>query len=371
MSTLIDSTLREGGQACGVYFSLADKKRICATLAAIGVEEMEVGVATSFDADLPALMDHCRRLQKRSAFRIGLWCRCRQDDIAHAIDLGPDVLSLSIPGSDLHLTKRLGKTRAWALAEIERSVDQARRGGIERISLGIEDASRADFRFLVQLAETARNCGAFRVRFADTVGIWTPAAVMRLVEDIRRAVDVEVALHTHNDFGMATANAVAGLEAGADGVDVTILGLGERAGNARLEEVAAWLSLTGRGKHYRTSMLASACRVVAKLAGRRLDPYQPVVGARIFSCESGLHLHGLQQKPELYEPFPPEKVGMSRTLFYGMKTGRRALAGKLRDLGCRLSDEELLRLTIHVRQRAAALGRPLADGEIAALARAT
>ncbi len=369
MARLTDSTLREGAQACGVAFSLADRKRLASLLAAVGVDELEVGIATPLDADLPALLRHCRRLQERFSSQIALWCRCRKEDILHAAALEPDLLALSIPGSDRHLEQRLGRSRQWALATVARAAEIALRHGVSRLALGIEDASRADIGFVLALVEAAQACGFCRVRLADTVGIWSPAAVTRAVRmACASAPGLEVALHTHNDFGMATANAIAGLEAGAARVDVTALGLGERAGAARLEEVAAWLEVTGRGPGYRLDLLPALSRLAAKIARRPLDPYRPVIGARIFACDTGLHLHGLQRSPELYEPFAPERLGRRRMFFYGAKVGRRALAGKLRELGCQVSDRDLIRLTQEVRRRSANLGRPLADAELLRLA---
>jgi len=353
MSGLIDSTLREGEQTVGVHFSAAQKSEICPLLCRVGIEEIELGVATRLDPGLPGLVQACRRLP----VRIALWARCRPDDIDFAASLRPDVLSLSIPVSELHLRKKLGRDREWALAAVRDGVRQARTLGIPFVSLGLEDATRAEPDFVDKVVAVAAAAGANRIRIADTVGVANPLEISALVRRVQDLVPLAIGVHTHNDFGMASANAIAALEAGAQWADVTVLGLGERAGNARLEELTAYLTVR-RGRSYRLEALAPLSSLVARAAGRAVAPQQPVVGADIFACETGLHLQGLEQDPATYEPYPPETVGSHRRLLYGSKIGRRAVRAQLAALGPPLSESQLEETVRAVRQQTREQGRP-------------
>lgn len=185
----------------------------------------------------------------------------------------------------------------------------------------MEDASRADTDFLVATAKIAQQHGATRIRLADTVGICSPARMTRLVQTMKEAVSLPVAVHCHNDFGMATANSIAALEAGADSLDATVLGLGERAGNCRLEEVIGYLALVLGEQRYHPEFLPELCQLVAESAGRDIAENHPLVGSAIFTCESGLHQHGLTVNPDMYEPYAPERVGGTRRLRFGEKPG--------------------------------------------------
>ena len=330
MQGLIDSTLREGGQMVGVNFSLDQKLAIIAQLDRLGIEEIEVGVATSLDQALQPLFLGCR--EKEINARLALWCRCRDEDIAVAARLKPDVLSLSIPTSDLHISKKLGKSRGWILEAVSRSLQLGQDLGIGYLSLGLEDATRAETGFLLEIVATAATAGVDRVRLADTVGVATPAELARLVTTLKENFTVAVGVHCHNDFGMATANSLAALEAGADWADVTVLGLGERAGNARLEEVAGFLALR-RHRDYRVSRFRELAELVSRLTGQPIPPHHPVLGEKIFYCESGLHLQGLDADPGTYEPYQPEQVGAERRLFYGSKIGVSQLLRHLTNTG--------------------------------------
>lgn len=368
MPGLIDTTLREGAQTPGVLFPLARKIAIGRALAALGIEEIEAGTATDLDPDLAPLLAAIRDMEEPP--RLSLWCRCRPADIILAGRLRPDILSLSLPASDRHIRTRLGKNQAWVLARLQESVGMARDQRIGRLSLGVEDASRAEKHFLDELIAAAVDLGVERIRLADTVGILTPSAAAALVRRrCRLHAGTEFAFHGHNDFGMATANAVSALEAGARWADVTVLGLGERAGCARLEEVAALLTLVRGGKTYRLERLAALCTLVAETSGRDIAANHPVIGGGIFTSESGLHVHGLLADPASYEPFAPEYVNGRRVVRLGAKSGNRAVAGYLARLGIQVPPDSLPDTVRRIRRQAALLGRPLLDAEIRALVR--
>jgi homocitrate synthase NifV len=299
--------------------------------------------------------------------RLALWCRCRAEDIRYAASLKPDVLSLSLPASDLHISMRLGKSQAWVLATLKSSVRLAMDLGLTVISLGIEDSSRANPEFLAKLMATAMAAGVTRIRFADTVGILTPNETGAMIATWQRQYPpLELAFHGHNDFGLASANAISALEAGAHWADVTVLGLGERAGCARLEELVGMLTLIKNKSGYLAERLGPLCTLVAKAANRAIAVNHPLVGSGIFTCETGLHIQGLLADPASYEPFPPERVKSCRTVLLGAKTGGRAVAGYCAHFGT-LPAASLPAMVAKIRQRAAELGRPLLDAEIMGL----
>ena len=359
---IVDTTLREGEQAPGVYFNLRVKKQIIDGLVAVGVDEIEIGIASRENDDLEDLVEYIRSTYPQQTF--SLWSRCVEADICHGASLRPGCLSLSIPASDLHLEKKLGKDRKWALQQLKKSIQQALAAGVPRVALGLEDASRADRTFVRELAQAAEEAGAFRLRLADTVGICSPTTIVQLLDEMS-GLKMELGVHCHNDFGMATANTIAALESGALWGDVTLLGLGERAGNSRLEEVLAFLTLQKKAGFYNLSGLPDLCRMVARESGQEVPLSRPIIGANLFSCETGIHLQGIMADPATYEPFNPEIVGASRTLLIGRQAGRRSVAATLSRLGLPIPDESgLIRLTQRIRSLAASRKHSLSDQEI-------
>lgn len=361
-NTIIDTTLREGEQAPGILFSLPEKKRIIDGLSQIGVTEVELGISSGFHSCIKPLVEYCRKHHPQ--LLLSLWCRCCVDDITHAAEMQPDIISLSIPTSDIHLQDRLKKDRSWAMAKMASSIDLAKQLKLA-VSIGFEDATRSDETFLKEMAHSAVHHGVKRIRLADTVGISSPAELARLVSLLVAHVpDCTIAVHTHNDFGMATANAIAALEAGAQTVDAVVLGLGERTGCARLEEVIGYLSMIKKSEDFRVEHLKPLASYVAELAGKSIAGNRPIIGQDIFTCETGLHLQGLQNQPQTYEPFNPELIQAERRFLYGAKTGRRAILHHMEELNngspVHLSDFAVQA----VREMATALGRPLSNSEL-------
>jgi homocitrate synthase NifV len=261
------------------------------------------------------------------------------------------VLSLSIPTSDLHINKRLRKDRDWVRSTLTVSVKAAKFLGVQKVSVGFEDATRADVAFLRELAEIAEQSGAWRIRLADTVGVATPGTIGELVQAVLSRVGIAIGVHCHNDFGMATANSIAALEAGALWVDATVLGLGERAGNCRLEELVGYFGLMQEVTKYHPDQLQDLCRYLSDVTGSPIAGNHPIVGRDIFTCESGLHQHGLTVHPTTYEPYAPDLVGGSRTLRFGSKTGRRAVLLQLARKGIGLNEAQAARLLSGLRSR--------------------
>ena len=356
---IIDSTLREGEQCFGVYLAPAAKSDILARLAALGVDEVELGIAgrDDFVAELAA---QARGIE--GGPETSVWAACREDAILAAAALDTDWLHLGLPVSAAHIRTRLGLEPAQLLAHLAHHVDLARRTGRARVSLGLEDASRADREFLVRAALAAQEAGAARVRLSDTVGVWHPFEVGEVVRELRSNLAIAVGVHCHNDFGLGTANALAGLLAGADYADASVLGLGERAGLAALEELAAYLHFR-LGKPYQVSELPALCQAVAQAAGIEIPPRKPVAGAGQFACETGLHVHGLARDPALFEPYDPSRMGFSRMTALGKKSGRAAVAAKMAEMGLSPEGRDLETLVRLVRTQSEGLGRPLTDDE--------
>ena len=359
---IIDTTLREGEQTPGVLFSMVEKKSIVDGLVKIGIHEAELGIASHLHSETVVLIDYCRA--NHPQLTLSLWSRCIEKDIAYAIKQQPNIISLSIPLSDIHLHDRLGKDRDWAKAAMCNSIQFAQKHGIA-VSVGFEDATRCDPVFLAEMAEYAEQCGAMRIRIADTVGISSPGEIIRLVESVQKPLSqCVVGVHTHNDFGMATANSIAALEAGASSVDVVVLGLGERTGCASLEEVVGYLSLAKGNQLFNPQHIKPLAQYVATIVNRPISHTRPIIGEGIFTCETGLHLQGLQQNPRSYEPFNPEKVQAKRKLLYGCKSGRNALLYRCNQISSTTIEDLSSSMVQRVRQTATKLRRPLNDEEL-------
>ena len=336
MSVIIDTTLREGEQTPGVSFHLHEKKNIIDGLVNIGIGEIELGIASSL-VDCPALLlKYCR--QKYPQLLCSLWSRCHPKDIQFAATLRPDIISLSIPVSDILIHEKLGKNREWTANCLQTHIELARQMGM-RVAVGFEDATRAELTFLLKMAKLAEKHGAERVRLADTVGTCSPSEFGNLVSSVSSLLNTaSISVHCHNDFGMATANAVSALEHGAASADVTLLGLGERCGCTRLEELVGYLRLK-KNMPFNILELPLLAQYAAKLTSREIASNQPFLGKEIFTCETGLHLQALQRNPATYEPYPAEMIGAERRFLFGPKTGRGAILSYLKSKGFTVSEK--------------------------------
>lgn len=385
---LIDSTLREGAQAYGVYFEPGARRRLAGILARAGVDEIECGWLGQ--AGLPEFLRWARAnlpAPAQGGPALSVWCPCREADVRQAARLGVDRLNIGAPSSAAHREKRLGLSLAGMCERVGLVVSAARSEGLPFISVGLEDASRAALPEALAVARAALRAGAARIRLSDTVGVLTPLKTARLVETFVRELAAPLAFHGHNDLGMATANAVTALECGAGFVDVSALGLGERAGIAALEEVAAWLALrvssvtagqAAAAPAYDVPALRELCRVAAQAARVPLARNKAVAGEDVFAAESGLHVHGLLRDPALFEPFAPEAVGATRRVGVGAKSGGAAVGAAVdaalsrlrRPPRCAAGVGESVRervderLMDRVRLLAGRLGRPLTDSEL-------
>jgi len=358
-----DTTLRDGEQTAGVAFSAAEKINIAKMLDEIGVPQIEAGV--------PA-MGKDEQETIRAITNLGLkaqvvaWNRAVISDVEASLACGVQALAISMPASDIQLRHKLGRDRNWALQQLKSVLRYAKRHKPAYISVGAEDASRADAEFLIQLARLVRDEGIQRFRYCDTLGILDP---FRTYDRIKNLIDnvpgLEIEIHTHDDLGMATANALAAVKAGAKSVNTTVCGLGERAGNAPLEVVVMALRYQeGIILPINTTRFRELAEYVSRAANRLIPPGKPVVGNRVFAHESGIHVDGIIKNPANYEALNPEEVGQTRQLMIGKHSGSSSLIHKLGLLGIQISLAEAKQLLPHVRKMATRVKRALLDCEL-------
>lgn len=356
-----DSTLRDGEQAPGVSFTLAEKVAIAIALDCAGVDEIEAGTPAIGEAEIEALTEIGHTVGSAAVIA---WCRMTEADVDAALRTGLRRVSLSVPMSERQMRAKGYQGPLDVLARLARVVRYARDQGLT-VAVGGEDSSRADPDFVATVIEAVERSGAHRFRFADTLGVLDPFRTHQIFTRLRALSDLELEFHGHDDLGLATANTVAAVLGGATHVSVCVLGLGERAGNAPLEQVVVALDqTTERRTQTDFAALPALARLVATAARRPIPQGQPIVGASAFSHESGIHVSGLLRDPETYEALDPTRFGLSRQIVLGKHSGVAAVRHALHEHGLTVGDSEARSILDRVRAHAEALKRPVATEEL-------
>jgi len=364
---IFDTTLRDGEQTPGVSLTPENKLRIAKSLDKLGVDVIEAGFPAVSEGEMEAV----RLIAKEGLeAEICSFVRGTKKDIDTALKCNAQSVHLVIPTSDLHLQYKLKKTREEILKLVEESVQYAKDHGLI-VELSAEDATRSEFEFVKEFFAKGISVGADRICPCDTVGVLTPEKSYKIFSDMRKTFkDVIISAHCHDDFGMAVANSIASLRAGANQVHATINGLGERAGNAALEEIAAALKLIyGMELPIKTELLHRTSALVARLTGVPVQPNKAIVGENAFTHESGIHTHAILSHPSTYEPISPELVGVTRRLVAGKHAGSSGIRASLEKMGLNPADQQLKEISMRVKTLGDK-GKKVTDADLMAVAEA-
>jgi len=356
-----DTTLRDGEQAPGVSFTVTEKIAIAAALDACGADEIEAGTPAMGDAEIASIAAVHGAVRKAA---VTAWCRMSEADVDAALKSGVSRVNLSTPVSDRQIRAKFNGNRQDVLVRLRRVVSYARACGLA-VSVGGEDSSRADFDFLRQVVATAAELGAYRYRFADTLGVLDPFKTYEIFRRLAKETDLALEFHGHDDLGMATANTLAAVRGGARHVSVTVLGLGERAGNAALEEIATALRAGATSKiRVDLTRLTELAKLVSAASRRPIPAAKAIVGSAAFAHESGIHVSGLLRDPGSYEALEPAWFARERRIVLGKHCGMAAVTNALASLGLDVDESRARRVLDDIRARAGAKKRAVTDIEL-------
>jgi homocitrate synthase NifV len=359
-----DTTLRDGEQTAGIVFSADEKLLIAKMLDETGVDEIEAGIPIMGGDEKSAV----KKINESglNAKIIG-WNRAMTEDIYASLDIGLKFIHVSVPISKIHIEYKLKKNFEYVKNNLINLLKILNKEGV-KYSVGGEDSSRADLETIIEIMKIAENEGAYKFRYSDTVGILNP---LKIYEDILKIKNVGkfknilIEIHTHNDFGMAAANSIAALKAGADSVSGSISGIGERAGNCALEEVIGYLNfIESRKIKFDFIKAKKLAKFIAKITKRKIPVYKPIFGRNIFYHEAGIHTDGILKNPLNYEAYTPELTGSKRKLLLGKHGGSAAIKYNLDKLGIKINDEDASNMLSVVKKESSILKRCLTDKEL-------
>lgn len=361
---ICDTTLRDGEQTAGIVFANIEKYRIAELLDDAGVPQIEAGIP-AMGGDEKIAIKHIAHMGLNASV-LG-WNRADINDVNTSIDCDVDAVALSMSSSDIHIENKLRKSRQWVLDKVTEAVEYAADHGFY-ISCNAEDAGRADLKFLVDFAKAAKDAGAARIRYCDTIGRDEPFTVYERIKTITSIVGIDVEMHTHNDFGMANANSLAGIKAGAKFVSTTVMGIGERSGNTALEEIVMTSKhILKMDTGVDTHKLRPLAQYVSIAANRPIYVSKPFLGSNCFAHEAGIHTDGIIKDHTNYEPYDPEEVGLERKIVIGKHSGRNTLVTDLAKRGIQLDPEAGNVLLEMVRKASVNVKRSLSSDELFAL----
>jgi len=358
---LCDTTLRDGEQAPGVAFGLHQKEMIARALVEAGIDELEVGVPAMSGSETKTIS---QLVALHLPVRLITWNRAVLSDLQASYKTGVEGVAISIPTSDQQIKNKLRKNRAWVLEQMGQCILNAKKE-VDYIVLGLEDASRAEFAFLKEVLAEAEKLGVDRVRFADTTGVLEPLKVFFTLQELVRVSNIPLEFHAHNDLGMATANSLAAVQAGFKAISVTVGGIGERAGNAALEEVAVALKYSlNEAVRLDLKRLYSIGMMVGWATERKVPRAKPIIGEDVFTHTSSIHIDGVQKDFANYHSFPPESVGRQHSTSFGKYSGRKTILRLLKAKGIELNQETVEDILMKILRKTNQLKRPLVEEDI-------
>ncbi len=360
---IFDTTLRDGEQTPGVSLTIEDKIAIARQLSKLGVDVIEAGSPMSSEGEKRVVKEIAKA--GLEAEICGL-ARATKSDIDDALDCDVDLIHIFIPTSPVQMKYAVNLKPEEVLSATVEHTEYIKKHGV-KCEFSPMDATRSKPDFLKQVCQAAEKAGANMINIPDTVGIMIPKTVHKLIEDVRKTVNVPISIHCHDDFGMAVANSLAAVEAGATQVHATINGLGERAGNAALEELVMALQMIYKLKTgINSRLLYSTSRMVATLMGVFVQPNKAIVGENAFAHESGIHTRGITVKPLTFEPIKPELVGRTRKLVAGKLAGTRGIKAELQEVGIQPTDDQLKEIVRRVKELGDK-GKMVTDADLLAL----
>ncbi|QLG51175.2 2-isopropylmalate synthase [Natrinema halophilum] len=356
---VFDTTLRDGEQSPGTSFSYDDKRQIASVLDEMGTHVIEAGFPVNSDAEFEAVRDIASSTSSTTA---GL-ARVVDGDIEAALDSGVEMVHVFVSTSDVQIEDSMHATREEVVQRAVESVERVKEAGVTCMFSPM-DATRTDEEYLIEVIEAVSDAGTDWINIPDTCGVATPTRFRAMIEKVLAHTDARVDVHTHDDFGLATANALAGIEAGASQAQVSVNSIGERAGNAAYEEfVMAVESLYQTDTGIDTTRITELSEIVEEKSGMPTPGNKPVVGGNAFSHESGIHAAGVIENSDTFEPgvMTPEMVGAERRLVMGKHTGTHSVRERLVECGFDPTDEQVTAVTRRVKDYGAEKRRVTVD----------